>query len=81
MLISDPDQLYGQADAVIGEPGSPPSTRTTASLVRWLPTERQPDAIAREVEELTDLNLEGLRAQWRRRFGVPPRCGPASSFA
>ncbi len=30
-------------------------------------------SIAREVQALQGLDLEGLRAIWRRRFGVPPK--------
>ena len=31
------------------------------------------DAITQEVRALERLDLEGLRADWRRRYGAPPR--------
>jgi hypothetical protein len=31
------------------------------------------DAITEEVRALARLDLEGLRAEWRRRFGAPPK--------
>lgn len=32
-----------------------------------------PDTVAAEVRKLADMGLEALRAEWRRRWGAPPR--------
>jgi hypothetical protein len=33
----------------------------------------QPDAITLEVRALERLDLEGVRAAWRARYGAPPK--------
>jgi hypothetical protein len=51
-------------DAPKGEPARPARPSFAAS---------QASAVAREVQALDDLDLEGLRAHWRRRFGEVPK--------